>query len=84
MRGPGGRVIGRCTVVSVQVDEDGRGATWTIDTEDDGLPFMVRHGSVAGMSFALPTEGGPARDPLGPGELRIRWRESLPAGEAGQ
>jgi hypothetical protein len=30
-----GRVIGTVTVVDIVVDDDGRGATWTMDTEED-------------------------------------------------
>lgn len=40
---------GRATVVAVKVDEDGAGATWTVDIEGE-LPS----GSGRNMSFSVP------------------------------
>ena len=43
---------GRATVIAVVVDEDGRGATWTVDVEGDAA--QVIPGGEQGMSFSVP------------------------------
>ena len=70
---PGGREIGRATVVSVAVDDDGRGATWTVDITGDAERAFA--GLTSGpMSFAPGGEVQDAvpRDPLHPRPPRIR------------
>ena len=80
MRAPSGRQAGWCTVVSVVVDSDGGGATWTVDIEGD-FPVAEAAYRTAGMSFAFrePDPVELSRDPLKPGELKIRWRGSEPS-----
>jgi len=46
---------GRATVVAVKVDEDGRGATWTVDIEGElGKGSMAGFSGDQGMSFSVP------------------------------
>jgi len=44
---------GTATVIAVEVDEDGRGATWTVDVPDEAAgPLAPRDG--LSVSFAAP------------------------------
>ena len=47
---------GRATVVAVKVDEDGRGATWTVDIAGGDLPDRVAEATAGRWSFRLPDD----------------------------
>lgn len=49
----GGVERGRATVVAVKVDEDGRGATWTVDIAG-GDPDRISEAHMDRWSFRLP------------------------------
>jgi hypothetical protein len=82
---PGGRQLGWVTVVSVVVDEDGYGATWTVDAEfpaaHQDRHALLRHmtGVTPGarMSFAFRPDdlGSAAWNPLAARPPVVRWRD---------
>lgn len=74
---PGGREIGRATVVSVAVDEDGRGATWTVDVTGEAGRAYARMTDARRASFAFrePDPDLMPHDPLAPKPLLIMPRD---------
>jgi hypothetical protein len=61
---------GRAVVVSVTVDEDGRGATWTVDiTGGDETRIPVKP-----VSFAVPEPAPEPADPLAAKPPKVTWR----------
>lgn len=77
---PGGPQIGWVTVISVVVDEDGYGATWTVDADLDLHPGDIptgRNRPPASFSFRpRGADDGPVlRDPLAARPPVVRWRD---------
>lgn len=70
---PGGAQIGWATVIGVVVDDDGLGATWTVDVDQPVVGRAVENGHIAGMGFV------PRPDESGKDAIAARFRDPLAA-----